>query len=868
MVNQDWESPFRYLLSFHKLADFWRGKAKHSAGCKTRYARYIVSEIGKNPVLEEGVEDWPSLLPHVELLNEMTEAILPAAASGSDLKALTAPFRNAYFLPTEAFENVFRDNEAYDLYGYPAEHLYKMKCLFILSLYHKIELDVNFPIIIDVRHKDGIVRYYRAVFNLEYLEALQMESSKIISEEEIYELLDNFDNTGLWKEKFPADSWLIKGFMLISLTDVTKETSLSMLKSIMVKSRQEIETDMASPDELFRSIFNIKSLTGAVYIYDNDKNFFELIDSYDKSVFLDDLHEVSKKEFRKIFDDILLTGKPFIISDAGKLDPNIFSDFFERNHIRSFVFYPLEKYGKILGILFFSSENRYEINSLLDEKIALISPLLIDTLERVYTEMETRIDAVIQKEYTSIHESVYWKFRTEIKNKIRPFRSPDTNKQSEVFNEIIFNEVYPLYGQIDIKGSSDKRNEVIKKDLRDQLNSVLALLDHFQPSGKVPVIEKIKFELNKFAVQLEKSFQNNLEQNMLSYLRSEVHPLFRKVNFPKEKYQLLNSYLHKLDRKTEIFYNARRLYDETVTRINSNFAEILDERQQQAQEIYPHYYERFKTDGVEYNLYIGQSISENKEFHKIYFDNLRLWQLETLCEMETEHELIRTSLPYPMEVTSLILAFSMPIAIRFRMDEKRFDVDGSYNAKYEVVKKRIDKAHIKNSNERITQPGKITIVYTHSYEAEEYEKYITFLQHKGLLENKVEHFEIEDLQGISGLQGLRVNVNHFKIDVLNKAKSHVASLLEKGRDPKFTYPDITHAEEEVREAERLCREGKTEFNGKINILLAAWFRNTGLAGSPAEPGNSSADIAGKFLSGQHFPPEDIAEVKRILWVRK
>ena len=111
-----------------------------------------------------------------------------------------------------------------------------------------------------------------------------------------------------------------------------------------------------------------------------------------------------------------------------------------------------------------------------------------------------------------------------------------------------------------------------------------------------------------------------------------------------------------------------------------------------------------------------------------------------------------------MEVTSLLLVFNQPITIRFRMDEKRFDVDGSYNARYEVVKKRIDKAYIKGTKERITQNKKITIVYTQQSEEYEYRRYINFLQHKNRLGSEIEHFEIEDLQGVSGLKGLRVQV--------------------------------------------------------------------------------------------------------------
>jgi hypothetical protein len=85
-------------------------------------------------------------------------------------------------------------------------------------------------------------------------------------------------------------------------------------------------------------------------------------------------------------------------------------------------------------------------------------------------------------------------------------------------------------------------------------------------------------------------------------------------------------------------------------------------------------------------------------------------------------------------------------------------VDGAYNIRYEIVKKRIDKAHIKNTEERLTQPGKIAIVYSKSKDAEEYKEYIEFLQSKKLLKPGIELVELEELQGVSGLKALRVDV--------------------------------------------------------------------------------------------------------------
>jgi hypothetical protein len=86
-------------------------------------------------------------------------------------------------------------------------------------------------------------------------------------------------------------------------------------------------------------------------------------------------------------------------------------------------------------------------------------------------------------------------------------------------------------------------------------------------------------------------------------------------------------------------------------------------------------------------------------------------------------------------------------------------VDGAYNIRYEIVKKRIDKVHLKDSEERLTQPGKIAVVYSQQKELQEYMEYIEFLQNEKLLTDNIEHLELEDTQGISGLKALRVEVN-------------------------------------------------------------------------------------------------------------
>jgi hypothetical protein len=82
-----------------------------------------------------------------------------------------------------------------------------------------------------------------------------------------------------------------------------------------------------------------------------------------------------------------------------------------------------------------------------------------------------------------------------------------------------------------------------------------------------------------------------------------------------------------------------------------------------------------------------------------------------------------------------------------------------YDIRYEIVKKRIDKAVVQGTTERVTQPGQIAIVYSQPGEALEYWAYIEYLQSLGYLTGNVENLELGELQGMQGLRALRVKVD-------------------------------------------------------------------------------------------------------------
>ena len=126
---------------------------------------------------------------------------------------------------------------------------------------------------------------------------------------------------------------------------------------------------------------------------------------------------------------------------------------------------------------------------------------------------------------------------------------------------------------------------------------------------------------------------------------------------------------------------------------------------------------------------------------------------------------LKPKLRTPLDTAHLLLVQSSPLNITFHTEEKHFSVDGAYNARYEIVKKRIDKARIHGTSERLTQPEQIAIVYTQEREFQMYKEFISYLQDLGFIQEDYIDVLLEDLQGVHGLRALRVKVaEHPPVD--------------------------------------------------------------------------------------------------------
>ncbi|MFI8377919.1 GAF domain-containing protein [Leeuwenhoekiella sp. NPDC079379] len=778
--------PFTVELSFSKVLEMLKKRMEQSKSTINKnYLQSIIDYAGGYPELIEGIDDFDNLDKYKEATTILLDNLFPAVLTRNEIKSASIPFHNVLFNPTKRFSSILKNagpDFKFELRNLDEESLYIMGCVIILNTYYDYDIDFIKPMYYDIPEKNGIWRSYRATMNADFIYLEPTENAVEITQEIAEELIDSVDDFEMWEKYFPPKSWKMKGIAIMSLTDVTIDDSISDLKSTLLSDKSFKEGSVKHFTEIFQSIFNIPNLrVGFTEFNSENDSFVKMDDNLAESFILND--EINSKcnncMCQNSYNALVRDKRYFVIPDtekyAEKSDHSLLAENLLSQNIQSCILAPIAKGNKLLGILELASGERNKLHSLNATKLDEVMPFLVSTLERKRFDLENRIKAVIQSECTSIHPSVLWVFEEEAKR----FIANQDNGKFASFKDISFEDVYPLYGQIDIVGSSDERNKSIQKDILIQLNMVDSILNLALEVAPMPIYEQVKFRIEEFTLNIEKTLNASAENEVFSLLQSEVNPLLNHLttNIPELK-EAINNYKEAINTETGLIYRNRKNYDDTVQLINQNMATFLDRRQQEAQLIFPHYFERYKTDGVDHNIYIGASMTPNNKFNKVYLYNLRLWQLCTMCEMENNFYHKQEGAELQLDAASLILVFSTTLSIRYRMDEKKFDVDGTYNARYEIIKKRIDKALVKGTDERVTQKGQIAIIYSQDSDAEEYTRYIKYLQRKQYLGPQIEYVELEDVQGVVGLKAIRVEV------------LYTSKLPRKGAEETITYEDL------------------------------------------------------------------------------
>ncbi|MEM9836328.1 MAG: GAF domain-containing protein [Bacteroidota bacterium] len=767
MQKTEEPNPYKSTFSFkpflEKMQERKRGVQHILNGVDTSFMTQTISKMVD--ILDVDKLDTP------EKRQEVISILFPALFFEGQLGFVGKPFSKEFYFMTPAMEAIFTSDEweikvqgmlEKGKMGSPAMDAGQL----ILRTFHGQSFGDNTYQTMTFRNRHtGLERHYKVNIVMDYIKTTPLQNIEELGECDLYKLYNQWENEDRWLEQFPPCDYVFEGLVVGYIQDVTETEVISQIKEMLIG---EAEEDPLEPDhvrgELNRQISSYLDMPDLDFGNLINRSFkYANLSAWSLAGNVEVLGSFNQQDLEgsATYGEAIRTEQAVIIGDLRRVDDATPIDhlLLDKGY-RSLLLIPQkDRNGKHLGVMEFASKKTYRFNQQILHKLSEIISLFNMGTNRWIQELDNRINFFIQKQFTYIHPSVEWKFQEVSQKFLLSPPTKDGSKQN--LEEVGFKDVFPLYGQADIVGSSNIRNESIQADMLDNLRRVQQVIQAFRQQLEFQLFDLYLMNTEDFVQRLEAgNYVSSDESQIVELLTELIHPLLQQVveKHPYLPQGIYQEYLDYLDPKLNIVYRKRKNYEESVHLLNDLISNYIDGEVTKKQEVLPHFFEKYITDGVEYNIYLGQSILAEGEFNHFYLKDFRLWQFMLMCEVTRLIEKNRNSFPVPLTTAQLIFVYNNALSICFNMEEKQFDVDGAYNVRYEILKKRIDKAVIKGTKERLTQAGKVAIVWLQEKDRIEYLEYIDLLLKKGYITDDIEELELERLQGADGLKALRVTV--------------------------------------------------------------------------------------------------------------
>ena len=796
--------PFKAHFSLEPLANFWRQVDAQPVSAPV-CAEKIIAALEDAPQIISTITDLEeTYAEQKELIDLMMTAIVPRATSDTELVAIVPPFSSYPFFQTPQFTSLLLNEDG--CYSDQLDRLNDEMRLYVQILYayyyivskgEDYQLDLDFDdytsISMQENPETGVTHYYRLEWDARFCQIKVKGKPKPLTSIIKKNLLSNLSSVSVLKdsiastevdastigknaklanvtslklltELLPPENFEFHGFMIVRATEITNQHVLGKVTHELLEPDAIDNTKrFLGIQEMLRTVLRLSDVEATLIGIDSTDQVL-MINSgrVEVNTPFSHISDLDGSQYRRALDQGSLLPIPDLPKTVRRKKTAIEKQMLE-DGVGSLVIIPLydPETADEIGILELRSPTKDGLNDMNAMRLYELSSPFSSAVKRWVTEREDEVEKTIRQQCTPIHQSVSWRFEKAARDFFDRRRAGENVSEME---PIIFNDVYPLYGQSDIRGSSEAGNSATQTDLKDQLTLAREILTLAYEIKPMPFLEDLMYRVDVQFSNIEGNLGAGDDLQVLEFLRTDVEKCFTTLesfkNYDAGIGKKIEAYGSSLDPQRRAIHRQRKEYDDSVSLINDTISSYVDREQEKAQRIFPHYFEKNVTDGVDHQIYVGESMLDKKSFDPMYLRNLRLWQLMVLCGSAHLTEQLKPSLNLKLDTAHLVAVQETQQTISFDYNEKLLAMKGSYDVRYEIMKKRIDKAKVKETGERLTQPGKIAIVYSQNREGAEYEEYLKYLAAREyLIDSEPDRLNLEDLQGLYSLKALRVAVN-------------------------------------------------------------------------------------------------------------
>src|SRR5262249_14847304 len=269
----------------------------------------------------------------------------------------------------------------------------------------------------------------------------------------------------------------------------------------------------------------------------------------------------------------------------------------------------------VIGTLELTSPRPGDLDASHLPKLHEVLPLFSMAVQRSMEELNARIQTQIKERFTAIHPVVEWRFRRAGCEG----RARAGDPAAAEMEPIVFERVLPLYALSDIRGSSTLRARAIQADLLTQLELARDVVMAAYEARHLPALDQLRYRIDQHVEQIRDQLAAGDEVGIVTFLRAEVEVLLERLaDFGPDAATRVTAYRDAFDPRVGTVYRQRKIFEESVTRLTEAISAYLELEEQAAQSIFPHYFEKQKTDGVDHQIYVGGSLVEGDDFDPLY----------------------------------------------------------------------------------------------------------------------------------------------------------------------------------------------------------------------------------------------------------